>query len=181
MGAVQVGRGAERPAGIGRAARRAALLAALVLCLAGCVSRPVLELYGATISSAGPAGVGLDLYLQVNNQNFFDVQIRDVRVGVILAERYRLPPLQFNPDQWLAAKAATLVRVPVVVPWTLVAPLLATSAGSEEVSYRVSGLADVTAVRLLGLQRNDYPVDEEGSVSRAALLAAAMRGVPLGR
>jgi hypothetical protein len=65
----------------------------------------------------------------------------------------------------------------MVLPWPLVAPLMATTLGSDRISYNVRGLVDVTAVRMLGIEKNDYAIDEEGSVSRAQLVVAAARGV----
>lgn len=152
-------------------------LATLLVSTGACVSKPVLELYGARVQSASPMGVGLVMLMQVNNDNAFDVKVRSVRVNITIAKRFRLPPVYHNPDQWLAAGSSTLVAVPITVPWQLVGPLLATTAGSSQVTYRVRGFADVTAVRLLGIQKNDYPIDEVGSVSRGQLVAAAGRGI----
>ena len=39
---------------------------------------------------------------------------------VVLAGRYRLPPMSFNPDIWLNADKSTLVPVDVTVPWPMV-------------------------------------------------------------
>jgi hypothetical protein len=153
-----------------------AFLLALLTCVAGCPSKPVLELHGAQVASASPAGVGVKLMMRVNNHNAFDVKVRNVRASVVIAGRFRLPRIQYNPDQWLPAGKWVLVPVPVVIPWQLIGPLAATTVGSNEIGYRVKGLADVTAVRMLGIQVNDQELDEEGSVSRAQLLMAAGRG-----
>ncbi|RLB46644.1 MAG: hypothetical protein DRI90_27155 [Deltaproteobacteria bacterium] len=153
-----------------------ALLLALLTCVVGCPSKPVLELHGARVESASPAGVGLKLMMRVNNDNAFDVKVRNVRASVVIAERFRLPRIQYNPDQWLPAGKWVLVPVPVVIPWQLVGPLLATSVGSNEIGYQVRGLADVTAVRMLGIRVNDQELDDEGSLSRVELLMAAGRG-----
>jgi hypothetical protein len=154
------------------------MLAALGLAELGCVSKPVLEVHSAWLRSATPDGVGLDLYLKVNNENVFDVQVRDVRAQVTIAERFRLPDLRFSPNQWLAAGRSTLVRVPMTVPWPMIPQLLAVTVGSDKIDYRVRGAADVTAVRALGIERNDYPVDEEGSLSRVDLVRVAQRSLP---
>jgi hypothetical protein len=160
-----------------------ATILAVALCAAssslGCVSKPVLELYSARVASASQQGVGLELTMQVNNKNSFDVKIRNVRASVLLAGRHQMPPIAYDPNQWLGAGRSTLVRVPAVIPWNQVGPLLRTTARSSEISYRVKGLADVTAVRMLGIQVNDYELDEEGSVPRSALLRAAGRGFGL--
>jgi len=151
-------------------------LVLLALALSGCVSKPVVELHSARLAMASPQGIGMDVFLRVNNENAFDVQVRNVNVNVVIAKRFALPPVQFSPNQWLPADKSTLVRVPMVVPWPMVAPLLSATIGSKVITYRARGTADVTAVRMLGIQRNDYPLNEEGELSRSALVAAASRG-----
>ena len=143
----------------------------------GCVSQPLLEVYGVHVQAASPTGVGLNMQLRVNNKNAFDVKVRSVRVLVTIADKYTLPLISHSPDKWLASNGSTLIDVPVTVPWNMVTPLLATTAGSTEVDYHVTGSADVTAVRALGIEVDDYEVDEDGTVSRAALVLAAARGV----
>lgn len=147
-----------------------------LLALSGCVSEPVLELYGARVSSASPQGVGLTMMMKVTNHNAFDVKVRNVRATVTVADRFRLPYLQYNPDQWLPAGQATVLNVPLVIPWALVGPLVSASIGGNAVHYHVIGFADVTAVRLLGIERNDYSLEEDGVFSRMDLLMAAGRG-----
>jgi hypothetical protein len=153
------------------------LLALLVLPLAGCPSKPVLELHGARLQSATPMGIGMTLIMRVHNDNVFDVKVRNVRVSTIIGRRYQLPMIRYNPDIWLPAGRSTQVPVPVVIPWHLVGPLIATTAGSSYVDYRVKGVVDVTAIRLLNIQRNDFEIDDEGRLSRMQLVAAAGRGV----
>ena len=164
-------------------AARLLLLVLLLPLLLGCPSKPVLELHGARLQSATPMGIGMTLIMRVNNDNAFDVKVRHVRVSAIIGRRYQLPMIRYNPEIWLPAGRSTQVPVPVVIPWHLVGPLIATTAGSNYIDYRVRGAVDVTAVRMLGIQRNDYAVDDEGRVSRMQLLAAAGRGagIPLPR
>lgn len=155
---------------------RIVVIAIGLFLLTGCVSEPVLELYGARISSASPDGVGLTMMMKVTNHNAFDVKVRNVRATVTVADRYRLPYLQYNPDQWLPAGQSTVLNVPMLIPWNLVAPLVSASLGGSAVRYHILGYADVTAVRLLGIERNDYQLDEDGAFSRMDLLMAAGRG-----
>lgn len=152
-------------------------LALLAVAPLACVSKPTLKLHSARIESATPMGVGLMLMMKVTNDNSFDVQVRNVRVNVVLANRFPLPPIQYNPARWLPADGTTLVPVPVVIPWPMIAPLLGTTVGSVAIFYRCTGYADVTAIKMLNVERNDYPIDETGSVSRAALVMAAGQGV----
>ena len=155
------------------------LLLAIVLGVSstGCVSKPVVELHSASIYGAGPLGVAMIMVMKVNNKNVFDVQVRNVRANIVIAERFRMPTVVYNPNQWLAAGRSTLVQMPVTVPWAMIGPLLATTVGSATIGYRVTGLVDVTAVRMLGIRSNDEQIDEEGSVSRMELVIAAGRGM----
>ena len=154
-----------------------AIVAAASVVLGGCVSKPVLELYGARVAGVTPQGVTLLMTMKVNNDNSFDVKVRNVRANVSIQHQYMLPYLQYDPEQWLASDASTLVPVPMTIPWQLVTPLLTTSVGSPMVQYHMHGFADVTATRLLQIERNDYMLDEDGAFSRFDLVVAAGRGV----
>ncbi|NUQ77994.1 MAG: LEA type 2 family protein [Polyangiaceae bacterium] len=147
--------------------------AALALLAAGCVSKPAVTLHDTSIRSASLRGVGLDVLLRVENDNSYDIQIRNVRAQVTIHERYRLAPIDIQPNQWLPAEEATIVRVPVVIPWQVIPPIVQETLGSTTIPYRVEGRADVTAVRMLGIERDNYPVDEQGSVRRQDLINAA--------
>jgi hypothetical protein len=131
-----------------------------------------MQLHHAELRSASLHGVGLDVYLKVDNPNSYDVQVRNVRVEVQVG-RYPLPPFAFSPNQWLPSGEVTLVRVPMVIPYQVVPGLLADTVTSPGIRYHVRGSADVTATRLFGVERDNYPVDEDGVIDRMALVAAA--------
>mgnify|MGYP002624555931 FL=1 len=156
---------------------RLILLVALTWVAAGCVKTPVAEVHSVRVQSASPQGLGLTMVMRVNNLNDFDVKVRNINAGVVVANRYQLPPLQHNPDTWLGAHRWTFVQVPVLIPWNLVTPRLAATAGASVVPYRVKGVVDVTAVRMLGIAVNNYEFDEKASMSRIDLVMAAGRGV----
>jgi hypothetical protein len=170
-----------------RTSGRRALLGALLACAAlastqtACVSKPTLQLHHAQTSGVGPGGVNVDVYMLVNNDNSFDVQVRDFRGNVTLAGKYTFGPINWNPNQWLPSKQTTTVRVPVTIPWPVVPMILTETAGSDTVAYRVVGSADVTASRLIGIQRNDEPIDETGTMPRSMILNAARTMWPLAR
>jgi hypothetical protein len=144
----------------------------------GCVSKPKMELHHAEVSTASPMGIGLQVFLKVNNQNSFDVQVRNVRVRTVMQGRWGLPPVSYSPNQWLPADKSTIVSCPVLIPWTMVGPLLAETVASPTISYHVTGEADVTAIRSLGIKSDNYPVDEEGSIPRIAVLQTARTMYP---
>ncbi len=154
----------------------ARLLLLFALLLGGCIPRPVVELDSARITSASKSGVSLMMRLRVNNSMPFDVRVRNVRAQVTVADRYPLPYVRFNPDQWMPANSWSYIYVPAVIPWATIAPLAAATVTSDIVGYHIAGYVDVTATRLIGFQVNDYTLDDDASVSRADLLFAAMRG-----
>lgn len=162
---------------------RRSLLAAAIAAFSAtaCVHKPTMQLVRADVSSATPSGVGLTILLKVKNDNSFDVEVRNVRVQATVQDRWVLPPVSYSPNQWLPADGTTFVRAPVLIPWQLVVPLLAETVSSPTISYHVKGSADVTAIRSLGIRRDDYPVDEGGTIPRAQIVAAAQRMIPFAR
>ena len=121
----------------------------------------------------------LFVVLEVRNDNSYDVQIRNVHANVAFGRGYGLGPIDYSPNQWLPAKQATLVPVPVAIPWGLVPVLIAETAGSFAIPYHVKGSADVTATQWGKFERNDYPVDENGAVPRQMVVDAARNAIPL--
>ncbi|HMR10079.1 MAG TPA: LEA type 2 family protein [Polyangiaceae bacterium] len=149
-----------------------------LLLLPSCVSKPTMQLHHAEIRSAGPAGIGMQVFLSVHNDNSFDVQVRNVRVQTTMAGKWALPPVSYSPNQWLPADGTVVVQAPVIIPWGLVVPLMAETAMRDRIEYRVRGEADVTAMRSLGIRVNKHPVDETGSVPRIAILQAGRTMFP---
>lgn len=155
-----------------------AALALAALAVTGCAQDPTLRVHHAELRSASFQGVGLDVYVQVDNPNSFDIRIRNVRAQVLIGRRYELPPLVFSPNQWLPGGEKTLVRVPMVIPYALVPIILRETVTSPVILYSIRGTADVTATRLFGVERDSYPINQESSVPRADLVAAAARSIP---
>jgi hypothetical protein len=154
------------------------VLCLAALCAAGCAQKPTFRVHHAELRAASFQGVGMDLYVLVKNPNSYDIQIRSVRVQVVIGRRYALPPLAFSPNQWLPSGEKTLLRVPLLIPYALVPRILAETVTSPAIQYSLQGSADVTAVRLLGIERDNYPLNEEGSVPRGDLVVAAGRSLP---
>lgn len=164
-----------------RTAMKALLVSVIALGLgAGCVSKPVVSLHHAEVRAASLLGVGLNVVLKVDNPNAYDVEVRNVHAEVTIAGKYSLAPIDIAPNAWLPSNQTTLVGVPVVIPWTLVPALISETLGSSEVRYHVKGTADVTAVRALKIEKNDYPIDEDGSLPRQTLIQAGPGGISIG-
>ena len=154
---------------------------AVLLALAastGCVSKPSLSVHHAEVRSGSPAGLDVIVYLEVDNDNGFDIEIRNVRANVTMDGKYHLSSVDVSPKKWLKANRKTTVAMPVSIPWHVVPRLLASTAGSSEITYRVKGTADVTAGRSANIRRNNIPLDEEGTIPRRLVVNASTGGMP---
>lgn len=148
-----------------------ALVAGTSLLSAGCAKTPTLTLHHAEFRSASLFGLGLSIVLSVENPNSFDLAVRNVRAAVKFADRYELP-IEYSPNQWLPAGEKTLVPVPVTVPYALIPDLINTSKHLQVLNYSVVGSVDVTATSSLEVEKDNYPIDEKGSIQRSDLLRA---------
>ena len=151
-------------------------LAPVSVSVAGCVSKPVISLHHAEVRAASLSGIGLEVFLKVENENAYDVKVRTVHAQVTIAGKYKLDPIDIAPDQWLGSNSSTLVSVPLSIPWTLIPALISETLGTPEVKYHVTGTADVTAVRALMIEKNDYPIDEDGVLPRQVFVEASPAG-----
>jgi hypothetical protein len=155
--------------------------APLVLALGvstGCASKPTARVDHAEIRGASTYGLGVQVFLRVRNENSFDIQIRRVRGRAVIGRGFAMP-VDVSPNQWLASDSTTVVAVPLWIPWSIIPGLVAESAGSPIIPYRITGKADVTAIRLLGIDRDDFPLDEPGVIPRDVMIGAARSVIPL--
>jgi len=129
----------------------------------------------------GLSGFGLNtvIYLQVRNDNPYDVQIRGMNVNVTFGHGYPIGPINFPTNQWLQANRTTLVAVPVTIPWVVMPALISETMGSYSIPYHVKGYADVTATRTFQIDRDNYQVDESGSLPRQMLVDSARSMLPI--
>jgi|GEM_PF-672533 len=148
----------------------------LALSAAGCASKPTMKLNHAEISGVKlgfppTVSVVMTMVVEVYNPNSYDVAIRAMRGTVVLQDRYTLP-IDFRPGGegvWLPSDATTPVRVPITIPVDLALQLLRETYTSPMISFRVIGTADVTATRTFKIEKDNYSVDERGSVTRQQL------------
>lgn len=156
---------------------RCACLAVVVLASAGCVSKPTMHVNHAEISGfqamTFPPSVLMTVVVDVYNPNGYDVAIRAMRGQVMMADRFSIP-LDFRPPGdglWLAAGKTTSVRAPVAIPVDVAMALLSESAAWPTISYRMIGKADVTASSTFHVEKDDYSVDERGTLTREQIAA----------
>jgi len=132
------------------------------------------EISGVQLATMPPSiDIVMTIVLDVYNPNSYDVAVRAVRGQTIMAERYPLPVEYRAPGDglWLPAHQTTSVRVPQSVPVPLAFQLVQEALASPVIPYHFVGKADVTATRSLQLEKDNYDVDEHGSVTREQMMA----------
>ena len=163
--------------------RRCIALAPFLLALAAtpaCVTQPAVTVHHAELRGLSAWGLGVAIVLQVRNDNSYDVQVRNVHVNLALGTHgYPLGPIDFAPNQWLPAHQTTLVAVPVNIPLQMIPALVGETIGSYVIPYHVQGTADVTATRAFGIERNDYPVNENGAIPRQMVVDSVRSVLPI--
>ena len=150
-----------------------------VALLAACAHAPTMTLNHAEISGVQLAtfppslGLVMTVVLDVTNPNGYDVAVRAVRGQASFPGQYPLlVSFQAPPDGvWLPAGKTTQVRVPVTVPIQLAILLVQQSLSSPSIEYRFTGTADVTATRTLQIEKDNYSVDQPGTITQNNLLA----------
>ncbi|MFT3767105.1 MAG: hypothetical protein QM820_16535 [Minicystis sp.] len=162
--------------------RRWAALGPMLLALSAapaCVSQPKVTVHHAELRGLSTYGLQVMILLQVRNDNSYDVQIRNINCNVTFGRGMNLGPITYSPNQWLPSHQTTWVQVPVTIPWQAIPSLVAETTGSYAIPYHVKGLADVTATRAFGIERDNYPVDEGGSIPRQMVVDSVRSAIPL--
>jgi hypothetical protein len=145
-----------------------------------CVHKPEMHLDHAEISGVQLAtlppslGIVMTVVINVYNPNSYDVAIRGVRGQTVIGGQPPVPvAFQAPPPDglWLPARQTTAVRVPITVPIQLAVALAQLGLTAPTIPYRFTGVADVTATHTFQLERDNYAVDETGTITRAEMLA----------
>ncbi len=149
---------------------------ALLLTVLFCCARPVaptLTPRVARVTAVSASGMDLELEIQVDNPNAFDLHAQSVTGTLYVGSaRQRLAQGSSQPGQTIPARGSVVVPSRVHVAWTdatAIAPLLL----QEKVPYILQG--DVA------LGSEDWnvtlPFSITGDLSRAQLLEAGWRGL----
>lgn len=161
--------------------RRWAALGPVLFALAAvpaCVEKPAITVHHAELRGLSTWGLNVMILLQVRNDNGYDVMIRSVNVQATFGRGLSVP-VNFAPNQWLRSKQTTFVQVPVTIPWTAIPQLVGETTGAYAIPYHVKGVADVTATNTFRIERNNYPIDEDGAIPRQLVVDAARSAIPL--
>jgi len=145
-----------------------------------CVHKPEMHLDHAEISGVQLAtmppslGIVMTVVINVYNPNSYDVAVRGVRGQTVIGGQYPLPVVYQAPPPdgvWLPARQTTAMRVPITLPMQLALALAQQGLTAPTIDYRFTGVADVTATHTFQLEKDNYAVDETGTITRAEMLA----------
>jgi hypothetical protein len=152
------------------------LSAALALCAVGCVSKPTMHLNHAEMAGLQmgiPPSVQMNVVVDVYNPNAYDIAVRAMRGQVTMAERYPIA-IDFRgpPDGvWMPAGKTTPLTVPIGIPLTTAVQIVGEAIASPTIPFHFVGRADVTGTRTLKIEKDDYAVDEQGTIRRDQIAA----------
>jgi hypothetical protein len=138
------------------------------------------EISGVQLATMPPSlGIVMVVVLDVFNPNSYDVAVRAVRGQTVFAGQYPLPVTYQAPPEgvWMPAGQTTQVRVPVAVPVQLALALMQQAAATPTIHYHFSGTADVTATRTFQLEKDNYAVDEDGTLTRDQMMAVVPNSI----
>lgn len=142
--------------------------------LTGCgVSKPTMKLRSAYITGVVlPGNLQLTCEMDVTNPNSYDVAIRGLRGTVLLAGRHQVPVDFRAPGNgvWMPAGRTTTVSVPVQIPLFTAGAIGREFFNSSSVPFTFSGRADVTATSTFQFERDDYVIEEQGTIPTQQLL-----------
>jgi hypothetical protein len=139
------------------------------------------EVSGVSIGIPPQLSIGMTVVVDVTNPNSYDVAVRAMRGQVVFAGKYSMPiDFRAAPDGlWLPANQTTSIRVPTQVPVPLALQLMHEAMMSPTIDFRVQGKADVTATRSLQIEKDNYEVDEPGTITRDQMCGALRSVMPL--
>jgi len=133
------------------------------------------EISGIQLGALGaPPTMVMTVVVDVYNPNGYDVAVRAMSGQVWMADRYPVPlDFQAPAEQpfWMAAGKTTSMRVPLYVPLNLAIQLVQEAFASPTIAYRVIGRANVTGSRTFQVEKDDYAVDERGTMTREQMAA----------
>lgn len=129
------------------------------------------EISGVVLGN--PPSVQMTIVMDVYNPNSYDVAVRAVRGQTIMAGKYPID-VDFKAPEggiWMTSSQTSQLRIPLLIPMALGFQLLQEAAMSPSIGYRFVGKADVTGTRTFAIEKDDYAVDELGTITREQIAA----------
>jgi hypothetical protein len=169
--------------------RRLLVLFFFLFAVTSCAKKPTMklnhaELAGGSVTIGFPpqASILMTCVIDVYNPNSYDVAVRAMRGSVKFAGKYDMPVDFRGPPEgvWLPADQTTSLRVPVAVPVNVAIQLMRESFNVPTIDFQLTGKADVTATRTFQIEKDNYEVDEKGTITRDQMDAAIRSVIPFG-
>lgn len=127
----------------------------------------------AVITSIGPAGIGMNVELGVDNPNGIALSARSVTANVVLDGKYPLTTVTVPSEFTLAAHARTPLSVPMSLAWSNLSTLLVLASSNRSVPYDVDGSVTLGGDTL----HADVPFHLSGVVTKEQLVQATMNSL----
>jgi hypothetical protein len=128
----------------------------------------------ATITTIGPAGIGLVLDIGIQNDNSIDLAGRSLTAKVILDQRHDLGTITMPNGIKLPAKKRTPLSVPMSLPWKDVGALVALATQARSIPYDVDGSLTVGGETF----HAEVPFHLSGVLTHEQLLQATVSSLP---
>ncbi len=127
----------------------------------------------ARVTAVGPAGLTLDVELDVYNPNSFALDARRVSGVLQLGDGVEVARGSAEPRGAIAAKSTSTVPAVLGVAWTNLPALLPYALSGSAAPYRFQGVATLSGPKL----DFDVPFTVSGDITRAQLVEAGLRGL----
>lgn len=143
--------------------------------LAGCAKPepPTVRPQAARVTMVGPAGVEMQVELNVRNPNAFPLVVRSVEGTFKLGNGQELGRGQATPDAPIPAKGELLVKSTLSIPWSNLGALLPLVASEQPVPYQFAGTAQIGGERL----NVSLPYSLNGELTRTQLTEIGLRAL----
>jgi LEA14-like dessication related protein len=151
-------------------------LTLLVVLGAGC-SRPkppTLTPLSARITSIGPAGIGVEVEVAVENPNAVDLAVRSVTAHVILDAKIDMGQMTIPQAVTLPAQQSKNLEFPLSVGWNDLPTVLLLATSNRTIPYEVTGTVSLGGDRL----NLDLPFRLPGSITHEQLVQATASSLP---
>jgi LEA14-like dessication related protein len=152
-------------------------LAALAVCAALACNTPQppkLTPKKVTVKALSPAAIDVNLELDATNPNSFALAVRSFTAKVRLAGQYEVGTTTVSRPFDLPAKATVPLSVPMSVPWSNVAPLVALGASGKDVAYDLEGTVSIGASSV----DLTLPFNASGTITHDQMVQATVRSIP---
>jgi LEA14-like dessication related protein len=159
-----------------RALVPAVALVASVAAVAACSKPqpPTLVPKKATVTGMSAAGIDMQLDLDATNPNSIPLVAQSVTAKVSFDKQYDMGTATIAKSFDIPAGKTTTLSVPMSIPWSNVAPLVALGASGKNVTYDVDG-----SVVIGGASLNvTLPFTATGTITHDQIVAATVRSIP---